>query len=61
MDITTIGDLITNYGMAFVLMAYFLVKDWRQTDEIIKTLGSIREVLVQLKTYHNMDEGDAIE
>lgn len=55
MEIQTVADLIGNYGMAFVLMAYFLVKDWRQTAEIISTLGSIREVLVELKTYHNKD------
>lgn len=55
MEIQTVADLIGNYGMAFVLMAYFLVKDWRQTGEIISTLCSIREVLVELKTYHNKD------
>lgn len=52
MEIQTIADLIGNYGMAFVLMAYFLVKDWTQTKEIIATLGSIREVLTELKTWH---------
>ena len=52
MDINTVADLVGNYGMAFVLMAYFLVKDWKQTEEIVSTLASIREVLVELKTYH---------
>lgn len=52
MEIQTVADLIGNYGMAFVLMAYFLVKDWKQTGEIIATLGSIREVLTELKTWH---------
>lgn len=56
MEIQTISDLIGNYGMAFVLMAYFLVKDWKQTSEIIATLGSIREVLVELKTWHAKEE-----
>lgn len=55
MDISTIADLIGNYGMAFVLMAYFLVKDWKQTAEIIATLASIREVLTELKTFHRME------
>lgn len=55
MEIQTIADLIGNYGMAFVLMAYFLVKDWKQTAEIISTLASIREVLVELRTYHNKE------
>lgn len=52
MEINTVADLIGNYGMAFVLMAYFLVKDWKQTGEIISTLNAMREVLVELKTWH---------
>lgn len=56
MDIQMVSDLIGNYGMAFVLMAYFLVKDWKQTGEIIATLNSIREVLTELKTWHAMEE-----
>lgn len=55
MDIATITDLLGNYGMAFVLMGYFLVKDWKQTAEIIATLASIREVLTELKTFHRME------
>lgn len=58
MDVSTIADLLGNYGMAFVLMAYFLVKDWKQTGEIIATLGSIREVLTELKTWHSAEEKD---
>lgn len=56
MELTTVSELIGNYGMAFVLMAYFLVKDWKQTNEIIATLSSIREVLVELRTWHSMEE-----
>ena len=56
MEINTLVDLIGNYGMAFVLMAYFLVKDWKQTNEIIATLNSIREVLAELKTWHSIED-----
>lgn len=56
MEINTVSDLISNYGMAFVLMAYFLVKDWKQTAEIISTLNAMREVLVELKTWHAKEE-----
>ena len=56
MEINTIADLIGNYGMAFVLMAYFLVKDWKQTQEIIATLNAMREVLVELKTWHAKED-----
>ena len=59
MEIQTVADLIGNYGMAFVLMAYFLVKDWKQTAEIISTLASVREVLVELKTWHTKEDKDA--
>ena len=56
MEINTIADLIGNYGMAFVLMAYFLVKDWKQTTEIVSTLNAIKEVLAELKTWHSREE-----
>lgn len=52
MEINTIADLIGNYGMAFVLMAYFLVKDWKQTSEIVETLQSVREILAELRAWH---------
>lgn len=55
MEVNTLAELIANYGMAFVLMAYFLVKDWKQTNEIIATLNSIREVLAELKTWHSAE------
>ena len=55
MELNTVAELIGNYGMAFVLMAYFLLKDWRQTNEIIETLNSIREVLAELKTWHTKE------
>lgn len=58
MEITTIADLIANYGMAFVLMAYFLVKDWKQSTEIVATLNSIKEVLAELKTWHAREDND---
>lgn len=56
MDIQTVADLIGNYGMAFILMAYFLVKDWRFNEATLQTLTSIREVLVELKTWHAKGE-----
>lgn len=58
MDITVIAELISNYGMAFVLMGYFLIKDWKFNEATLDTLSSIREVLVELKTYHNREDGN---
>ncbi|MBQ0154272.1 MAG: hypothetical protein KBS70_05765 [Bacteroidales bacterium] len=49
MEVNTIIDLLGNYGISFVLMAYFLVKDWKQTESIIAVLSEIRETLAVLK------------
>lgn len=57
MDINNIVDLISNYGMAFVLMAYFLIKDWKFNEATLNTLASIREVLVKLQTLHGLEDG----
>ena len=58
MEINTVAELLGNYGMAFVLMAYFLVKDWKQSAEMISTLQSIREILVELRTWHAKEENN---
>ena len=55
MDIQTLVDLAANYGMAFILMGYFLIKDWKFNEATLNTLTSIREVLVELKGYHKED------
>lgn len=49
-------DLIANYGMAAVLMAYFLYKDYKTTGQIINTLQEIKEVLVLIRG--GSDNGD---
>lgn len=55
--ITTITELIESTGMAMVLMAYFLVKDWKFNQQILDTLGAINLVLTKLETWH-AKEGD---
>lgn len=54
--LTTITELIENTGMAMVLMAYFLVKDWKFNQQILDTLGAINTVLTRLETWHAKDE-----
>lgn len=44
-----IADLMVNYGMSIVLMAYFLYKDYRTTGQIINTLQEIKEVLALMR------------
>lgn len=55
--LTTLTELIENTGMAMVLMAYFLVKDWKFNQQILDTLGAINTVLTRLQTWH-AKEGD---
>lgn len=52
MEVATIADLISNYGMTFVLMAYFLYKDYKFNQQILDTLGAINVVLTKLETWH---------
>lgn len=46
-------QLIVNNGMGVVLLAYFLFKDSKWNASITSVLGEIKEVLVELRTYHN--------
>ena len=57
MDITTMADAIANYGMSFVLMAYFLFKDYKFNQQILDTLSAINIVLTKLESWH-AKEGD---
>ena len=42
--------------MGIVLMAYFIYKDYKFNDAINGILCEIKEVLVELKTWHAKDE-----
>lgn len=53
--LTTITELIENTGMAMVLMAYFLVKDWKFNQQILDTLGAINTVLTRLESWHEKE------
>lgn len=56
MDIAQIVDFLDNTGFAAVLMAYFLVKDWKFNQSILDVLAEVKEVLTELKTWHSMGE-----
>lgn len=49
-------ELIINNGMGVVLLAYFLYKDSKWNSTITNVLGEIKEVLVELRTYHNNEK-----
>lgn len=44
-------NLIVSNGLATVIVAYFLYKDFKQTAQIINVLGEIREVLSVVKNF----------
>ena len=44
-------NLIVSNGLATVIVAYFLYKDYKQTAQIINVLGEIREVLSVVKNF----------
>lgn len=48
-------NLIVSNGMSVVIIAYFLYKDYKFNDSILKVLGEVKEVLSSLKTYHEKE------
>lgn len=51
-SITGIVEIIQNTGFAVVLMAYFLIKDWKFNQQILDTLGAINTMLNKLEIWH---------
>lgn len=51
-----IANVIQNYGMSVVLMAYFLYKDFKFNGQITDVLAEIKEVLTELRTWHEVNE-----
>lgn len=49
-------NLIVTNGMAVVIIAYFLFKDYKFNEQIIDVLGEMKEVLTELKTWHKSEE-----
>lgn len=44
-----IMQMIESYGMSIVLMAYFLLKDWKWSANITNVLGEMKEVLIVMR------------
>lgn len=59
MNIAELVTLIGTNGMAIVIIAYFLYKDYKFNEQIISVLGEMKDVLTALKTWHEADrKGD---
>ena len=50
-----ITQMIMNNGIGAVLLGYFIYKDSKWNASITSVLGEIKEVLVELRMYHNRD------
>ena len=51
-----IVNLIMNNGLAAVLVAYFIFKDYKFNQSILDVLGEVKNVLVELRTWHTIEE-----
>lgn len=56
MELANIVELLSTTGFAVVLMAYFLVKDWKFNQSILDVLSEVKEVLTELKTWHKLED-----
>lgn len=56
MDFAQLMDIISEHGFSYILMAYFLVKDWKFNEQIVVLLSEVKEVLVELRTWHAKEE-----
>ena len=45
-------NLIVTNGMAVVIIAYFLFKDYKFNQQIIDVLAEMKEVLITLREHH---------
>lgn len=52
-----IAQAITNYGFSVVLLAWMIYKDYKFNDSILAILTEVKEVLAELRTWHNAEEG----
>lgn len=51
-----IAQAITNYGFSVVLLAWMIYKDYKFNDSILSILAEVKEVLAELRTWHNAEE-----
>lgn len=49
-------NLIVNNGMAVVIMAYFLYKDYKFNDNIIEVLAELKELMAVVNS--NLSRGE---
>ncbi len=55
MGFDQIIEVVLNNGMSVAIILYFLYKDYKFNDSILKVLGEVKEVLSSLKTWHEAE------
>lgn len=53
-----IAQLISNYGMSVVLLAWMIYKDYKFNTQILAVLDKVTVVLTRLETWHSIQEGE---
>ena len=56
MNIAELVKLAVDNGLTIILVAYFLLKDWKFNESILDVLGEMKEVLAELKTWHARED-----
>lgn len=51
-----IAQVISNYGMSVVLLAWMIYKDYKFNGQILSCLDKINIILAKLETWHNAEE-----
>lgn len=51
-------NLIVSNGLGVVLVAYFIFKDYKFNQQIIDVLGEMKEVLISLRSFHNISDSE---
>lgn len=55
--INAIVNVIATNGIAVVIVAYFLYKDYKFNGQIISVLGELRELMAVIKNNHKGIDG----
>ena len=50
MEIQALVDLISNYGMAFMVTIYFLYRDWKFNSTLLETMTALKDTVSALDT-----------
>lgn len=53
-----IAQVISNYGMSVVLLAWLIYKDYKFNDQILSCLDKINLILARLETWHSAEEAE---